>query len=82
MRQSDTPETDVEIWTDEFGGECINTDFARDLERQRDAAREDAERLAEALECFMDVGLCKAFRDMTDKALVAHEAITKIKPQD
>lgn len=48
-QSSDTPETNEAIWVDDYGVECINANFARELERQRDAAREDARRLAEQL---------------------------------
>ncbi len=38
--QGDTPETNAAIWVDEFREECINANFARKLERERDAAQE------------------------------------------
>ena len=63
---------------------CEPDDLARDLERElnialaeRDAAREDAERLADALRTFNEVGRCPAFIAEKDAAIAAHEAIAK-----
>ena len=42
---SDTPETDAEAcYPDSSLGECVDADFARKLERERDEAREHIER--------------------------------------
>jgi len=75
-----TPETDAACWMPDwegYRGEIIDSNFARRLEQQRDAARKDAELMAEALDCFQDVGLCKAFRDMADSSLTAHVELLK-----
>ena len=47
---TDTPETDSHYYPDfEMGGDVVLADFARKLERERDEAREQRDRLAEAL---------------------------------
>ncbi len=48
------------------------------LEQQRDNARKDADDLAEALYCFNDVGLCKAFHDQQKSALTSHAKLCKL----
>jgi kynureninase len=49
--KTDTPETDAETWKagDLRIGSKVCADFARKLERQRDEAREYADKLAEGL---------------------------------
>ncbi len=56
----------------------VSPDFARKLERERDAARRDADALAEALYCFNDAGLCKAFRDQMGLSLKSHGKLCKM----
>lgn len=53
-------------------------EHARLMEQQRDAARKDADDLAEALDCFRDVGLCKAFHDMMRSSLASHRRLCKL----
>lgn len=53
---SDTPETDLRVehvTSTSFRGFIVSPNFARKLERQRDAARDDARRLAEACNKLM-----------------------------
>ena len=41
---SDTPETDAVCWERQFDGtECVDADFARKLERERDEALRELE---------------------------------------
>jgi len=49
---TDTPQTDAETWRagDLSIGSKVCANFARKLERERDEAREQRDRLAEALE--------------------------------
>ena len=63
-----------------WDGEVCRHDPERAIDRlmqERDAAREDAERLADALMTFNEVGRCPAFITEKDAALAAHEAIAK-----
>ena len=58
----------------------LEADLERELNialAERDAARENAERLADALRTFNEVGRCPAFIAEKDAALAAHEAIAK-----
>lgn len=76
---SDTPETDLRVehvTSTSFRGFIVSPNFARELERQRDAAREDARRLAQvvkALQIYADDG---EGGNYASKALTAHEALT------
>ncbi len=56
----------------------VRPNLARKLEQQRDAARKDADELAEALECFLDIGLCKAFHDRMRQSLASHRRLCKL----
>lgn len=82
---SDTPESDANSTVtpahekDGFRG-YVSTDFARDLERQRDASREDARRLATALTSHFDHykewNIQGHVYNSVQSALAAHEALT------
>jgi len=59
---TDTPQTDAETWRagDLSIGSKVCADFARKLERERDEAREQRDRLAEACDQYSeDEILCK-----------------------
>jgi len=56
MTDRPTPETDAMEFNDPLcdPAKCVESDFARRLERERDEAREQRDRLAEALELFLN----------------------------
>lgn len=91
---SDTPETDTKaflIHGNISSGFLVTASFARELERQRNEAREDAENLFKYLTYVTEQGLdvggtclwlhkdsdsAKAILENARKALAAHEALT------
>ena len=52
---SDTPETDAACWCEGFGAnsECVLAKFARELERERDAARMALRELWQSVDAFL-----------------------------
>lgn len=51
---TDTPETNAACWERQFDGtECVDADFARELERDRDEARSQRDEAMEALDCLL-----------------------------
>ena len=51
---SDTPETDAACWERQFDGtECVDADFARKLERERDEARAALRELWQSADAFL-----------------------------
>jgi hypothetical protein len=74
MSERPTPQTDAnESITCKEGDPCIAPDFARQLERERDEARELARELRDAFERFYGFPNCSRAR------LLAQEALAKAK---
>ena len=72
---TDTPETDAMEYFDAMCSpdRVVEADFARKLERERDEAREQRNRLAEALEYILGIGLTEKTKAKAEKALQIHE---------
>ena len=81
MTPRPTPETDLEEakQTQRHAGWMVKTDFARTLERERDAARADADRMAALLDEPMRIGGMDwpphGWPEAARSALDAHEAL-------
>jgi len=90
-----TPETDFEeaAQTQRFGGYMVEANFARKLERERDAARAEIEKMREAIKtandslhkCSRVIGAPKTYEwadeDVCDAAYNSAQAsLAKLKP--
>ena len=77
---SDTPETNSRAWSDHNEGilhEVVEANFARKLERERDEAREQAQRLRVQLNHYLQANEMaeQAFRERDEAHKIAEQAI-------